>query len=83
MCPQGSQVQTSATAAAQEGAHPGFHPLCRHRAVLCLLSGRPGTELTSSFTLAAGDWSLALLLTWLFLPFSRSKRDLSFSVSSS
>lgn len=41
------------------------------------------TELTSSLTLAAGEWSLALLLTWLLLPFSRSRRDLSFSASNS
>lgn len=40
-------------------------------------------ELTSSLTLAAGDWSLARLLTWLFLPFSKSRRDLSFSASNS
>lgn len=40
-------------------------------------------QLTSSFTLAAGDCSLALLFTWLFRPFSRSSKDLSFSASSS
>lgn len=40
-------------------------------------------ELTSSLTLVAGDWSLALLLMWLLLPFSKSRRDLSFSASNS
>lgn len=42
-----------------------------------------GTQLTSSFTLAAGDCSLALLFTWLLRPFSKSSKDLSFSASSS
>lgn len=41
------------------------------------------TKLTSSLTLVAGDWSLARLLTWLLLPFSKSRRDLSFSASNS
>lgn len=41
------------------------------------------TQLTSSFTLAAGDCSLALLFTWLLRPFSKSSKDLSFSASSS
>ena len=48
--------------------------------VPCLPQGPPA-PLTSSLTLAAGDWSLALLVTWL--PFSKSRRDLSFSASNS
>jgi hypothetical protein len=58
-------------------------PYCVHPQGLSAAPDCRHAQLTSSFTLAAGDCSLALLLAWLFLPFSKSRRDRSFSASSS